>query len=246
MQSRVIDFGNKRKTILTDLLISGMCYYKVTPSASKANVNLKVLNPLNTFIDRNPESQYHKDSARSVIREYLTKDQIFVKYGDLLKKDDLAMLKEEDDVSFDEGEYSRLVAYDTENDPYGADGILGGYEVQVTSPFERVSSKNFRLYPVYEVEWLKAEKEKEEYVTNRYEGVRIGANIFIPMGKDKDVVRSMDDPKNCALRVNGMFYADRNGDPWSLMLATASLQDKFDILHFYRDNVIAESGTAGD
>jgi len=56
----------------------------------------------------------------------------------------------------------------------------------------------------------------------------------------------MDDPNNCTLTVNGMFYSDRNGDPFSLMLATANLQDKFDVLNFYRDNVIAESGTVGD
>jgi hypothetical protein len=30
------------------------------------------------------------------------------------------------------------------------------------------------------------------------------------------------------------------------MLSTANLQDKFDVLNFYRDNVIAESGTVGD
>ena len=30
------------------------------------------------------------------------------------------------------------------------------------------------------------------------------------------------------------------------MLATANLQDRFDVLNFYRDTVIAESGTAGD
>ena len=43
-----------------------------------------------------------------------------------------------------------------------------------------------------------------------------------------------------------MFYSDRNGDPYSLILKTANLQDKFDILNFYRDNLIATSGTVGD
>ena len=32
----------------------------------------------------------------------------------------------------------------------------------------------------------------------------------------------------------------------SLILSTANLQDKYDVLHFYRDNIIAESGTVGD
>jgi hypothetical protein len=81
---------------------------------------------------------------------------------------------------------------------------------------------------------------------NRYEGTRIGTNIFIPTGLSKNMIRSADNPKHCSLSINGMFYADRNGDPWSLILSTANLQDKFDILHFYRDNIIAESGSTGD
>lgn len=56
----------------------------------------------------------------------------------------------------------------------------------------------------------------------------------------------MDNPKKCSLSVNGMFYSDRNGDPYSLILKTANLQDKNDILFFYRDNLISESGSSGD
>ena len=70
--------------------------------------------------------------------------------------------------------------------------------------------------------------------------------MYILNGKDEDVVRSIDTPNECNLSVNGLYYTDRTGTPYSLMLATANLQDKFDMLHFYRDNVIAESGSAGD
>ena len=48
------------------------------------------------------------------------------------------------------------------------------------------------------------------------------------------------------LSINGIFYSDRNGDPFSLILSTANLQDKYDVLCFYRDNLISESGTVGD
>ena len=34
--------------------------------------------------------------------------------------------------------------------------------------------------------------------------------------------------------------------PFSLVLACANLQDKYDLLHFFRDNLIANSGTTGD
>ena len=72
---------------------------------------------------------------------------------------------------------------------------------------------------------------------NRYIGTRIGSKIYIPLKKDETVIRSQDNPNICSLSVNGIFYSDRNNEPYSLVLATANLQDKYDILHFYRDNL---------
>lgn len=245
MQSRSIDFANQRKTLLTDLLISGTCYYKGYPSPSKTNLVLKVLNPVNTFVDRNPESVYLKKSYRAVVREYMTKDQILAKYGDILKPADLEELDTLQDYSVDGSTTTYLRSYDTVTGNTISDGVLGGFEVTPLLPFERNTSKYFRVFPVYEVEWLRTEKENGEFITNLYEGVRIGTNIYIPLGKVENPIRSLDDPKSCDLTVNGIFYCDRNGDPYSLMLKTANLQDKNDVLHFYRDNVISESGTSG-
>jgi len=245
LQSRIIDFLNKRKILLTDLLISGTSYYKVIKSPSKELVDLVIRNPLHTFIDRNPEVPYLNKSSRSVCRDYLTKDQILAKYWKDLTKEDLEELEVLQDFGM-EGGTVYLRSFDTVTGNPSSDGILGGFEVTPLMPFERNSSQHFRLFPVYEVEWLKTEKEGDKYVTNRYEGVRIGTNIYIPIGKVDEVFRSRENPEDCALTVNGLFYGDRNGDPLSLMLSTANLQDKFDVLNFYRDNVIAESGTVGD
>lgn len=246
MQSRVIDFENQRKILLTDLLVSATAYYKVCPSPSKSNVKLRVLNPINTFIDRNPESAYLKNSARSVIRDYLTKDQILAKYGDSLSADDLESLDTLQDFAQDGSATTYLRSYDSVTGNTMSDGILGGFEITPLLPYERSTSKYFRTFPVYEVEWLKTEKEDGKYITNRYEGVRIATNIYIPTGKSENVVRSSDDKSHCTLTVNGMFYSDRNGDPFSLVLKTANLQDKYDLINFMRDNIISESGTAGD
>lgn len=246
MQSRNVDFTNKRKIILTDLLVSGTCYYKVCPSSSKTNVDLKVLNPINTFIDRNPESPYLKNSARAVHREYLTKHQILAKYGEYLDKDDLDTLESMEAYSQDGSTTTYLRSYDSVTGNTISDGVLGGFEVTPLLPYERNTSKYFRLYPVYDVEYLQTDKEDGEYIVNRYGGIRIGTSIYIPTGKLDDVWRSIDNPRHCDLSINGIFYSDRNGDPFSLILATANLQDKFDVLNFYRDNIIAESGSVGD
>lgn len=246
MQSRNIDFSNKRKTILTDLLVSGTCYYRVKPTQSKTSPELVILNPINTFIDRNPESPYLKKSQRAVAREYLNKHQILSRFGKELSKDDLEVLESMEAYSQDGSTTTYLRSYDTVTGNNLTDGVLGGFEVTPLLPFERNTSKYYRLYPVYTVEWIQSDKEDGEYVSNRYEGIRIGTSIYIPKGKVEDVTRSIDEPNECDLSINGIFYADRNGDPLSLILATANLQDKFDVLNFYRDNVIAESGSVGD
>ena len=43
-----------------------------------------------------------------------------------------------------------------------------------------------------------------------------------------------------------MFFNDKNGQPFSLIQATMGLQDRYDLLTYYRDNLIATSGTIGD
>jgi hypothetical protein len=60
------------------------------------------------------------------------------------------------------------------------------------------------------------------------------------------VIRSKDAPTRCKLQVNGLFFINRNNEPYSLVGACAHLQDKYDLLVYYRDNIIANSGTVGD
>lgn len=240
-QARNIDFLNKRKTMLIDLLVTGTLYYKTEKSPSGTNVALRVLDPLNTFIERNSSSPYLKDSSRAVIREYLTRQQILAKYGDFLKDSDLDNLHDDSAI----GEGTTYVRTIDATEGAISEGVLGGFEV---SPYTlgNAQSRNFKTFPVYEVEFIKTVKEGGKYISYRYEGVRINSDIYIKLGISDTIVRSMDEPNHCALTVNGIFAADRNGDPFSLILKTANLQDKFDILNFFKDNVIAESGSVGD
>ena len=245
MQARNIDFHNKRKLLLIDLLVAGICYFRIAPTPSKTNISFRVLNPINTFIDRDYESPYLKDSSRAVIREFLTKQQILARYGEYINKEDLEELESLEEFSYDEAGTVYLRAIDSVSNNM-SDGILGGFEVSQQNSNEGWSSKYYKTIPVYDVEFLETEKENNKFITKRYSGVRVGHSIYINVGEDTKAIRSLDDPSTCKLSINGIFSSDRNGDPFSLTLATASLQDKFDILNFFRDNIIAESGSIGD
>ena len=98
------------------------------------------------------------------------------------------------------------------------------------------------IIPVYEVEWIEVDKD---FVMQRYQTIRIGENIYILKGLDESVVRSSDNPSYCGLSVNGVVFLNRSSEPYSLVLACTTIQDKYDLLLYYRDTVIANSGVKG-
>lgn len=238
MQSRDTDMMTKLRTLLLDLLITGYTFYRVKPTVEKNNINIEVLNPLNTFIDKNPESPYIKNSYRAVVRRWMSKYQILNKYGNLISKEDREKLEDSwRDIFNSSAYYVRSYAPGTSNGIQADRELVPGYP---TGPF---TSYSYELIPVYEVEWIEVD---DDFVMQRYETIRIGESIYILTGKSQNVIRTKDNPSYCGLSVNGVYFVNRDAEPYSLVLACANLQDKYDLLHFYRDNLIANSGTTGD
>ena len=83
------------------------------------------------------------------------------------------------------------------------------------------------------------------YRLDRYEGIRIGHDIYLEMGKSVDQPRSESNPWETVLSYNGCAYNDRNGTPYSVAGSLKDLQDSYDIITFFRDNLIANSGVDG-
>ena len=242
MQSRDADIITKLRILLLDLLITGYTFFRAKPSVNNQNVSIEVLSPLNTFIDKNPESPYIKDSYRVVVRKWLTKTQILNSYGKDMTKEDIDSIKELWRDQFDTSTYYVRSFSNSDGTP-ATDGITAGKEVVPGYPTGPYNSYNYKLIPVYEVEWIETDSD---FVMQRYQTIRIGESIYVLKGLDKNVIRSHDNPSYCSLSVNGIYFVNRNSEPYSLMLACANLQDKYDLLHFYRDNLIASSGTVGD
>lgn len=242
MQSRSTDMTTKLKQLLIDLLITGYTFYKTRKSPGGNNVQIEVLNPLNVFIDKNPNSPYIKDSYRVVVRRWLTRTQILNIYGRELSKEDLKLIKDAYRTDFDySGKYVKVMHTNHETLGIQADTeafIPAGY------PDEKAHlDPGFDMIPVYEVEWLETD---DNFKMWRYETVRIGDEVYILKGKNEDATRSIDSPDYCSLSVNGVYFDNRNNEPFSLVLACSSLQDRYDLLQFYKDNLIANSGTIGD
>ena len=237
MQSRQTDMITKARQLLLDLLITGYTFFKIGETPSKTNINIEVLNPLNTFIDRNPDSIYVKDSYRVVVRRWYTRAQVLNKYGKDLSQDDVRAIKE----TWKDPQRSAIYGHAYLNETISinaremAEQVLPGYP-------DNFLAHRLEMIPVYEVEWIEVDKD---YVMQRYQTIRIGEEIYILKGIDESVVRSADNPSYCGLSVNGVVFLNRSNEPYSLVLACASLQDKYDLLIYYRDTIIANSGVKG-
>lgn len=248
-QSRNIDLDNKMQSLMTDLCVSGTCYYRVRPSLSKDNIRLEALNPLDTFVEKNPNSDYLADSRRAVIRKYMSIEDIIAEYHEDLKDEHIKILKdwkasecgvENNNFVYVTGSSANKSAWDKNHK-----NILGGLEVH---PFwdgdTNINRTNYNLITVYDVEWI--EVDYKTGIQTRHEGTKIGESIYITKGEVEDVIRTKDAPNKCRLSLNGLFFLDKNGEPNSIILKTISLQNRFDLLAFYKDNLIASSGTVGD
>ena len=240
MQSRDTDIITVLRDLLLDLLITGYSFYRVLPTVENNNIRIQALSPLNTFIDRNFESPYIKNSYRAVVRNWMTKNQILNEYGKDMKQSDRKLLDEKWDSVYENAMYYVRMG-ETGGIP-NTDGIQAGVEVTPGYPDSRNGTMH-ELIPVYEVEWLETDKD---FVMQRYKTIRIGEQIYILKGKDEQVMRSQSNPTHCGLSVNGIYFLNRGVKPYSMVLACAHLQDQYDLLNFYRDNLIANSGTVGD
>lgn len=240
MESRDTDMMTVLRDLLLDLLITGYAFYRVVPTVENNNIKIKALSPLNTFIDRNFDSPYVKNSYRAVIRNWMTKGQILNEYGKEMKDSDKKLLDDKWDSVYDTAMYYVRMG-ETKGVP-NTDGIQAGIEVTPGYP-DTSDKKTNELIPVYEVEWLETDKD---FVMQRYKTIRIGEQIYILRGKDETVMRTKSNPSYCGLSVNGIYFLNRGIKPYSMVLACSHLQDQYDLLIFYRDNLIANSGTVGD
>ena len=252
--SRNIDLKNKCRELFTDLLIGGICYYRTKKSGD--DVGLEILNPLDTFIERNPNEFYLNKSRRSVVRRWLNKEQILNEFSDELNKDAIDRLngmfsrRDRGDRAIVVRSTGALYADDAQilGEPHEPKpGILAGLEVHPIFPWDDTGAYthlNSDLIQVYECEWIEWDNKQRRSVL--HEGVKIGDSIYITRGEPEYYVQSRSNPRDVSLSVNGMFFNDKNGQPYSLMLATMNLQDQYDLMIYARDNLIASSGTVGD
>lgn len=241
MQNRDIDFKNKLEQLLLDLLISGQAYYKVVPTKTMSNFKIELCDPLNTWVDKDPKSRYMKNGYKAVVRKWMTAEEVEIKYGDYLSDKDLKQIREWKNFYEEDGQYALVTGQSARCGDLN--GIWSGVGVH---PYDSdYMERKWDLIPVYEVEWIDSAQDQAGWIGYCYHVTRIGTDIYILDADDVMMPRNMDSPNEARLSINGIWYTNGHGSPYSLMLATADLQDKYDLNLYKKDNAMALSGTRG-
>ena len=253
--NRDLDLKNKLRELLIDLFVGGSIYWRTKPSGGKDNLRFDVLNPVDTFIERNPNYFFLNKSRRAVIRRWLTKNEVLEEYGEDLNDDASNKIEDyfSDPTNHDYSDHYVMIPTNDssiieDGTPKKTPGLLAGLEVHPIYPYDKMNENNWsssrRLIPVYECQWIEFDKKKNCSVL--HEGVKIGNEIYITNEEPEYYIRSKTNPRSCQLNINGLFFNDKNGQPFSLIASTIDLQDRYDLLLYSCNNLIASAGTVGD
>ena len=243
LQSEDINIKDKLRQLCMDVLITGQQYFRSSPTSANNNIKIEVFDPRNVFVERNPNSIHINDSRRAVVRKWMSKEDIISEFGNKLTKEDINNLDEMWNNIYTPVNTVTVAAVGTGRQ-FMMDANQKSLHINAGYPTTERGAYYNNLIPVYEIEWIKT--DTKTFIQNRYSAIRIGENIYIINGKDDNVIRSQSNPEKCKLSIDGIQYTTRSGSPWSLVLACAALQDKYNLINFYRDNLIANSGTVGD
>jgi hypothetical protein len=268
-------FIQKFKQFALDVLVTGEAYWRTYIDDFKPDPQLAIVKPENIFYNKNTNSQTIDDSVDAVVhREFMTRREVLQKYGHYMDEDtrnyvfgsvahtagsNYVMLPLQEEYSLNDFNHANSIYRQFTYNMYEAVEVFHGeFKVEnavelapelqedlgtVVDPIHdsrehytgRRNDKGVQLKP----------KDVRFYREDTYEFTRIGTMVYLNMGKSKHTRRSQAQRWRSGFSYNGICYNDRNGRPYSLAYKLKDLQDRYDIVTFYRDNLIANSGVDG-
>lgn len=243
------------KSILEEMVnhyaTSGRAYYQTKVLRVGEKPLIRAINPINLYYHKPLNVRFIKDCDRVVYRERMSVVRIWHEYGHMMTSDQQKKFVQ------DYGQY--ILSEDLEI--IGADNAIvepermrdtdSSMTVQELN-VDYVEFKSNVRVPMTEVEEniesgphdkIREQKQRYKYRMDLFEGIRIGNDIHVAMGRNKLVTRDPDNPSYVSLTINGTCYNDINGKPYALALKVKDIGDKIDILHYHAENLLALSGS---
>lgn len=239
-----------------DMIKSGGAFYQVKVKEIGKAPEITILNHEDVYVHKDKNTKFVNDCDRVVVKRKMAISEIWNKYGSLMKQ------KDRDSFCSKYGTY--IINSDIEIVADANATLEGGpndrdlnqglrrdemwvYYVEFKSNVEIETEEDIDL-PIEgsEADRINKSKKKKRYRLDLFEGTRIGdgtASIYVGCGRNKYAYRHPDQPEYCYLTINGCFYSDRNGVPYSLPLKIKGISDSIDIMHYHAENLVGMSGT---
>ena len=237
-QDNATDIKRKVAELLYDLLITGEMNWRVHVVEQGRDPQFEVVKPENVFFNKSKNDLY-MDSVNAVVhREFMTRHTVLQKFGEYLTAEDKQKLFGIKPSAY--GTSRRIADPQRMEDPEDDNTFSNQF-----------TNNEFDTVEVLRVEWLasnelgKSKDGNKKYIEDRYEGYRIGFDIYFGMKKSEHVIRSQSDPYKANLTYSGMAYNQRQGEPYSMVWTLKDVQDMYDITQFHRNNLVATAGVAG-
>ena len=255
----------KLKENFIDKMVTGREYYRVQVNRIGEDPVYTPIRPGQLYYS-NTNVKWVKDTDWAVYPVRMSPTQILDFYGERMNREDRAKIEDwidmyyRDSYKLNSVQDADNIIEDTEdwNNFYAAQlGQITVYHVEwksirkvyyIENPNKYAPDAPFIKYiPEDKLAKLPGSRKKNlklRFVQDLWQGIRVGDNIYVDLGKVKYATRDSANPSRVELTFNGPTYSGKV-KPYSLIKETEDLQKLYDILHYHKENLIAISGVKG-
>jgi len=258
LYSHDYDIAGIQERIFDEMSIANEYVIKEEPLKNGKYPDVTVCRSEDIFFIRDRNSNDINTSDGIVHRYYKTKRQVIMELGGYMNKTEKEeFLKDENvGVSTNENRFLRdfsVSRYNNKNLPddlfdryyHRLNEIVEVYHVQYKS-IEEITREPTDFTDKISLLLGKGNRKKiKDDIEVLYEGWKVGAEMYLGVGKKKFPKRDFRDYRKVYFDYKGMSFNEHRGKLQSLVNNLIGLQDMTDILVFHRENMIALSGNKG-
>lgn len=249
-----IDLETLKKEISKDYFVTGEAYSKELYHGEGKDPTKIHIRPEELFTNRPRGDRNLKETDVFVYKRRMTIHNILKKLGDKISKADAERLFSSyttlsDTVIMPDGpgDVNVDVKSGVQMDTIPASALKTGWSNLPLNSDGRLIGD---LVDFYHVEWLASTripdgKGGHVFREDRYEVYRVGYEIYMGGRRCDEAPRAKDKPWKTCSSYTGIINTSTTGEVASLVSDMRELQDLYDILMFFRNNLVANSGISG-
>lgn len=249
-----LDLGTVKKEVSKDYFVTGEAYTRERYYGEGRQPSKEHIRPEELFTNRPRGDRDLKGTDVFVYKKRMTLHNILKLLGDKITKaeaerlftsfttlsDTVTMPHGPGDVNIEDHSGSQM-----DTVPFAS--LKTGWS---NAPLNGEGSLAGNLVDFYHVEWLASTripdgKGGHVYREDRYEVYRLGYEMYIGGRRCDEAPRTKDKPWKTNSSYSGIINTSTTGEIASLVNDMRELQDLYDILMFFRNNLVANSGISG-